>query len=50
MEIESEKNEETEPSPPSVVQRNIVTDPVDPIDLVEVPRDIAAGHKRPTWD
>jgi hypothetical protein len=48
MEIDNK----TLPSPPSVVQRetNIVpVDPVNPVDivsLVDVPRDIAVGHKR----
>jgi hypothetical protein len=42
MEIDSE----TIPSPPSAVQRETSIDPVDP---VVVPRDIAVGHKRPTW-
>jgi hypothetical protein len=41
-----EKKEETVPSPPSVVQRETVIDPVAPVD---VPRDIAVGHKRPAW-
>jgi hypothetical protein len=43
MEIDSEKKEETIPSPPSAVQRETVIDPVD------VPRDIATGQKRPAW-
>jgi hypothetical protein len=34
MEIDSEKNEETVPSPPSAVQRETVIDPVDPIQLM----------------
>jgi hypothetical protein len=49
MEIDSE----IVPSPPSVVQRETsidVVDPVDPIGPTDVPRDIAVGHKRPTWD
>jgi hypothetical protein len=46
MEIDSEKKEETVPSPPSTVQRETVTDPVDPVD---VPRDITVGQKRPAW-
>jgi hypothetical protein len=45
MEIESEKDETT-PSPRSKIQRETVTDPIDPVD---VPRDIAVGQKRPTW-
>jgi hypothetical protein len=49
MEIDSE----TIPSPPSAVQRETTIIPVDPFDLVnhvapvDVPRDIAVGHKRP---
>jgi hypothetical protein len=39
MEIDSEKKEETIPSLPSVVQREIVTNPVDPVAPVDVPRD-----------
>jgi hypothetical protein len=49
MENDSKKKEETIPSPPSAVQRETDTDPVDPVALVDVPRDIAVGHKRPTW-
>ena len=48
MEIDSE----TVPSPPSAVQRETVIDPVDPVDPIapiDVPRDIAVGHKRPAW-
>jgi hypothetical protein len=41
-----EKKEETIPSPPSTVQRETTIDPIDPVD---VPRDIAVGHKRPAW-
>jgi hypothetical protein len=41
------KKEETLPSPPSGVQRETTIDPVDPID---VPRDIAVGHKRLAQD
>jgi hypothetical protein len=40
------------PSPPSVVQRDTIIDPIDPIDTVasvDVPRDIVVGHKRPAW-
>jgi hypothetical protein len=40
-----EKKEETIPSPPSAVQRETTIDPVDPVD---VPKDIVVGHKRPT--
>jgi hypothetical protein len=46
MEIDSEKNEEIVPLPPSTVQREIVIDPIDPISQIDVPRDIAVGHKR----
>jgi hypothetical protein len=49
MDIDSKKNEETIPSPPSAIQRETVTDPVDPIAPFDVPRDIAVGHKRPSW-
>jgi hypothetical protein len=49
MDIDSEKNEETVPSPPSAVQRERVTDPVDPVAPVDVPRDIPVGHKRLDW-
>jgi hypothetical protein len=49
MEIDSEKNEEIVPSLPSKVQREIVTDLVDPVAPVDVPRDIVVGHKRPAW-
>jgi hypothetical protein len=56
MEIDSERQEEMVPSPPHppAVQRETV-EPIDPIDLidpvalVDVPRDIAVGRKRPTW-
>jgi hypothetical protein len=53
MEIDSEKNEETVPSPPSTVHREAVTDPVDPVDHVapvDVPKDIAVGHKKRALD
>jgi hypothetical protein len=49
MEIDSEKREETVPSPPSTVQRETVTDPVDPVAPVDVPRDIVVGSKRSAW-
>ena len=52
MEIDSEKKEETIPSPPSAIQRETVADPVDPVDPVapvDVPRDIAVGQKRLAW-
>jgi hypothetical protein len=45
-----EKKEETVPSPPSIVQREIAIVPIDPVAPVDVPRDIAVGHKRPAWD
>ena len=35
--------------PPSAVQRETIIDPVDPVALVDVPKDIAVGHKRPAW-
>jgi hypothetical protein len=44
MEIDSEKKEETIPSSPSTIHRDIV------IDLVDVPRYISIGHKSPAWD
>jgi hypothetical protein len=46
MEIDNEKKEETVPSPSSTTQRETVTDLVD---LVDVPRDIAVGQKKPAW-
>jgi hypothetical protein len=52
MEIDNEKKEEIVPSPPSTVQRETITDlvdPVDPVAPVDVPRDIAVGQKRPAW-
>jgi hypothetical protein len=42
------------PSPPSAVQREttiVLVDlvvPIDPVALVDIPRDIAIGHKSPT--
>jgi hypothetical protein len=51
MDIDSE----TIPSPPSTVQMEtdiISVDPDVPVDLVapvDMPRDIAVGHKRPAW-
>jgi hypothetical protein len=47
-----EKKEETIPSPPSTVQMEKTIDPVDPVSpvsLVDIPRDIAVGHKRLAW-
>ena len=49
MEIDTEKKEETIPSPPSTVQRETITDPVDPVAPVDVPRDVVVGQKRPAW-
>jgi hypothetical protein len=57
MEIDSERREEIFPSLPHplTVQRETV-EPIDPIDhvyppaLVDVPRDIVVGWKRPVWD
>jgi hypothetical protein len=43
MEIDSE----TIPSPPSVVQRETDIIPADSVAPVDMPRDIAVGHKRP---
>ena len=49
MEIDSE----TIPSPPSIVQREIIIDPIDPVDPVDlvapvnVPGYIPVGKKRP---
>jgi hypothetical protein len=44
-----EKKEEAVPSPTSAVQRRTIIDPVYPVAPVDVPRDIAVGHKRPSW-
>jgi hypothetical protein len=33
--------------PPSTVQRETIIDPVDLVAPVDVPKDIAVGHKRP---
>jgi hypothetical protein len=44
MEIDSE----TIPSPPSAVQRETNIIQVDPVSPVDMFRDIAVGHKRPT--
>jgi hypothetical protein len=49
MEIDSEKKEETIPSPTSTVHRETVINPIDPVDPVDVPRDITVGHKRHDW-
>jgi hypothetical protein len=51
-ESQMEIDNEIVPSPPSTVQRETVIDPVDlvdPVAPVDVPRNIAVGHKRPTW-
>jgi hypothetical protein len=51
-ESQMENDNETIPSPPSTVQRETIIDPidlVDPVAPVDVPRDIAVGHKRPVW-
>ena len=48
-ESQMEIDNDTIPSPPSAVQRETVIEPVDPVAPVDVPRDIAIGHKRPTW-
>jgi hypothetical protein len=45
MEIDSE----IVPYPPSTVQRETIIDPVDLVAPIAVPRDIAVGHKGPTW-
>jgi hypothetical protein len=45
MEIDSE----TVPSSPSAVQREIAIDTIDPVAPVDIPIDIAVGHKRPSW-
>jgi hypothetical protein len=43
------------PSPPLAVQREttiVSVDPIVPVDPVtpfDIPRDIAVGHKRPSW-
>ena len=50
-ESQMEIDNEIVPSPPSAVQRETVIDPVDSIDPVapvDVPKDIAVGHKRPS--
>jgi hypothetical protein len=35
--------------PLQAVQREIAIDTVDPVVLVDIPRDFAVGHKRPVW-
>jgi hypothetical protein len=54
METDSERHEEMVPSPPHppLVQRDTIEpiDPIDPIALVDVPRNIVVGQKRPTWN
>jgi hypothetical protein len=32
-----------------LTQRETVTDPVDVVAPIDVPRDIAVGHKKPAW-
>jgi hypothetical protein len=56
MEIDSERHEEmvsSPPHPPTVQKETIELigqiDPIDLVALVDVPKDIAAGRKRPTW-
>jgi hypothetical protein len=44
MEIDSE----TIPSPPSVVHMETNIIPADPVSPVDMSRDIAVGHKRPS--
>jgi hypothetical protein len=50
MQIDSETQEEMVSSPPhpSVAQKETV-EPVDPVHLVDIPRDIAVGRQRSTW-
>jgi hypothetical protein len=54
MDIDSDKEEEMAHSPPHppIVQRETVEpiDPIHPVPLVDVLRDIVVGQKRPTWD
>ena len=47
-ESQMEVDNETIPSPPSAVQRETYIIPVDPVAPVDMFRDIAVGHKRPT--
>jgi hypothetical protein len=56
MEIDSERQEEmvTPPPRPPTIRRETIEpigqiDPVDLVALVDVPRDIVVGRKRPTW-
>jgi hypothetical protein len=44
MEIDSK----TIPSPPSAIQREKEIIPVDPVAPIDMFKDIAIGHKRPT--
>jgi hypothetical protein len=46
MEIDNE----TVPSPPSVVLSETTIDPVDHVSPVDIPRDISVVHKMPAWD
>jgi hypothetical protein len=41
-------NSKTTPSPPSISQRETHIIQVDPVAPVDMSRDIAVGHKRPT--
>jgi hypothetical protein len=45
---QNEKKEEIIPSPPSAVQRETNIIPADLVAPVDMPRDIAVGHKWPT--
>jgi hypothetical protein len=47
IENDSEKKEETIPSPPSTIQRETVTDPVDPVDVPRQTLQEAEGHATP---
>ena len=48
-ESQMEIDNETIPSPPSAVQRETTIVPINLVAPVDVPRDIAVGHKRPSW-
>jgi hypothetical protein len=50
-ESQIEIDSEIVPSPPSTIQREtaiVPVDPIDPVAPVDVPKDIAVGHKRPS--
>jgi hypothetical protein len=49
IESQMEIGSETIPSSSSTVHRDISIDTVDPIAPVDIPRDIAVGHKRHVW-